>query len=257
MAVKSSRKDGGKRLVQSRLQISSRDNLTECTKCGMTYSPSIIDDTTTHKNYHEMHLKGKKWPNTWGLGILLTSSNDSSRLTPPSSSSKMGALSARDERIIMVRSDHQAEVRTTIHILDIVNSELHAPHNENEFWCRPNSSGRAFLYVKEDRAVGVLTVELLKPERCRWMIYEDRSIVDGVEPRFILGISRIWVCRTQRNKGIATRLLEAARCNTIYGKTIEKWAMAWSQPTDSGGKLASHYNGVMHKSGKLLIPCYI
>ncbi|GAV55394.1 hypothetical protein ZYGR_0AV00250 [Zygosaccharomyces rouxii] len=257
MAVKGSRKNGGKKLVQSRLQIGPKSHLTKCTKCGMTYSPSVIDDTTTHKNYHEMHLKGKKWPSTWGSGILLKSFNDSTSLTPPSSSSKMGISNSKDERIVMVRCDHQTEVRTTIHILDIVNSELHAPHNENEFWCQPNSNGKAFLYVKDDRAVGVLTVELLKPERCRWMVYEDSSIVEGVEPRFILGISRIWVCRTQRNKGIATKLLEAARSNTIYGKTIEKWAMAWSQPTDSGGKLASHYNGVRHKSGKLLIPCYI
>lgn len=257
MAIKSSRKNGSKKLVQSRLLIGSKNNLIKCTKCGMTYSPSIIDDTTTHKNYHEMHLKGKKWASAWGLAVSLTASNGPTSLTPPSSSSKMAVPNIKNERIVMVRSDHQPEVRTTIQLLDIVNSELHAPHNENEFWCRPNSSGKAFLYVKEDRAVGVLTVELLKPERCRWMIYENRIIVDGVNPQFVLGISRIWVCRTQRNKGIATRLLEAARCNTIYGKTIEKWAMAWSQPTDSGGKLASYYNGVKHKSGKLLIPCYI
>lgn len=256
MAVKGPKKDG-KKLVQSRLQIGSRTKLTKCTKCGMTYSPSLIDDATTHKNYHELHLKGKKWSANWGSEVSLSFYDDEMLPTPPSSSYKVGMSRNKDDHIVMIRSDHPTEVRNTISILDIVNDELHAPRNENEFWCRPNSDGKAFIYIKEDRAVGVLTVELLTPERCRWMVYEDRTIVNSVHPRFIIGISRIWVCRTQRNRGIGTRLLEAARMNTIYGRMIEKWEMAWSQPTDSGGKLASYYNGVTHKTGKLLIPCYI
>lgn len=244
----------GPRLVQSRLQIGPQHKLTKCAECEMSYSPTVIDDAATHQNYHDLHLRGKKWSNHWGVNV---SSSAVNVLTPPSSSSKVELARLKDERIVMLRPDHPAEVRTALKIMDIVNDELHAPHNENDFWSRPESAGKAFLYVNRGRAVAVLTVELLKPERCRWMVYDDRSIVQRVQPSFTLGISRIWVCRTQRNRGIATKLLEVARANTIYGKTVEKWAMAWSQPTDSGGRLASHYNGVRHKSGRLLIPCYL
>lgn len=259
MASRRTKAAGKKRskFVQSRLQIGPQHKLTKCTKCEMSYSSSVIDDVATHANYHDLHLKGKKWSSNWGADVSFNLSNESLLLTPPPSSSKAGTSRLRDERIVMLRPDHQAELRTTLKIMDIVNDELHAPHNENDFWSHPDGTGKAFLYIKGGRAVAVLTIEILEPTRCRWMVYEDRSIVQRVQPCFTLGISRIWVCRTQRNCGIATKLLEAARANTIYGKTVERWAMAWSQPTDSGGKLASHYNGVKHKSGKLLIPCYL
>ena len=111
--------------------------------------------------------------------------------------------------------------------------------------------------VKNGRAVAVITMEIINSNRSRWMIYDSKKIIDHITPSFTLGISRIWVCRTQRSNGIATQLLEAARKNVIYGREVNKHSIAWSQPTESGGKLASIYNGVKHKSGKLLLPCYI
>lgn len=157
----------------------------------------------------------------------------------------------------MIRPVSAPEVKATVEIMNIVNDELNAPHDENDFWSLPGGQGKAFVYVKDNRAVGVVTVEVLEPSRGRWMVYESKSIIEHVRPTFLLGISRIWVCRTERHKNIATKLLEAARENTIYGRSIDRWQIAWSQPTDSGGKLASSYNGTRHKSGKILIPCYI
>lgn len=177
-------------------------------------------------------------------------------LTPPSSS-KNGALGTKSERIVVIRPNCAPEVKAAMEIMNKVNDELNAPHDENDFWSSEQGKGKAFLYIKNERAVGVITMELLEQDRGRWMVYDTKSIIEHIRPAFVVGISRIWVCRTERHKNIATRLLEAARENTVYGKCIEKWEVAWSQPTESGGKLASKYNGVRHKSGKLLIPCYI
>jgi len=50
----------------------------------------------------------------------------------------------------------------------------------------------------------------------------------------VCGISRIWTLRSERRKGIATRLLDAIRTNMIYGYNIPKNLCAFSQPTADG-----------------------
>lgn len=248
-----------KKYVQSRLQIGKKRNeVIKCSKCEMTYSPSVINDINAHKVYHDMHLKGRKWSNSWGLEVNSFANDNCYVLTPPSSSSSKGVDGGFfDDRIVMIRPDFAGEVKAAMELLDIVNDELNAPHDENDFWSQNRGQGKAFVYIKNKRAVGVITMEVLDSDRGRWMVYNTKSIIEHVRPNFLVGISRIWVCRTERCAGVATRLLEVARDNTIYGKTIEKWEVAWSQPTESGGKLASKYNGRKHKSGKLLLPCYI
>lgn len=59
----------------------------------------------------------------------------------------------------------------------------------------------------------------------------------------LLGISRIWVSNQFRKQGLARRLLDVARDNFMYGLTVEKRLTAFSQPTESGGKLARRYFG--------------
>ena len=245
------------KFVQSRLNLGIKDNkLTKCPSCEMSYSPNVINDLTTHDKYHDLHLRGRKWSFKWGLTIQSSNVTNMSNLTPPPSSSSQ-KTGQSNEYIVMINPDLNAELRAMSELMELVNNELNAPHDENDFWSKPNGKGKAFAYIKNERAVGVITMEVLNNDRGRWMIYENKNLIDHVRPKFILGISRIWVCRTQRSHGIATKLLEVAREHTIYGKPVEKWEVAWSQPTESGGKLASKYNGVKHKSGKLLLPCYL
>jgi N-acetyltransferase len=59
----------------------------------------------------------------------------------------------------------------------------------------------------------------------------------------LMGISRIWVSKQFRKKGLARTLLDCARGNFMYGLTVEKRQTAFSQPTESGGKLARRYFG--------------
>lgn len=235
---------------QSRLQFGNgKKTLVKCPKCDMTYSPTALDDKVTHQNYHDLYLKGRKWPSGWGI----TMNQDISTITPPSSSS--GTL--KTDRIVMVRPDKPNEVKAALELMEVVNNELNAPHDENEFWTTTDGNGKAFLYIKDGRAVGAVTMEILQPGRGRWMIYKSKRLVQSQRPSFILGISRIWVSRSNRAAGIASQLLEVGRKYTIYGEVVDKRFLAWSQPTESGGHLASKYNSVKHSSGELLIPCYI
>ncbi|SCW02626.1 LAFE_0F10748g1_1 [Lachancea fermentati] len=272
-----------KKLVQSVLRIGKQpESLIRCPECSLTYSLDAARDVATHENYHDLHLRGRKWPSQWGQVVahfpsMLQSSTPSSIINVSASRLRSGAQrSSSDilgtEQIIVICPENKHEVRATLEILKIVNDELRAPHDENSFWsgisgpgrieneCRKAPNGKAFVYVKNSRAVGVITAEYLDvgDKRGRWMVLDTSQIVSQVSPDVRLGISRIWVCRKQRGLGIATRLLEAARLHSILGTELAKWQMAWSQPSESGAKLAKTYNSVLHqKSGKLIIPCYI
>lgn len=241
-----------KKSVQSTLQFSSTPVVIKCTKCLMTYSNTSPSDLLQHKQYHDLRLNGKKWSNSWGDVVT--------RMEPRKGSPCSNYQS--DEYIVMISPKKPKEVKAMLELLTIVNDELNAPHDENAFWSEISESGgqqgKAFVYIKNNRAVGVITVEYIEnTHRGKWMVLETKSIVPKVVPDVKLGISRIWVCRNQRNQKIATRLLESARIKSIYGCVVNKWEMAWSQPSQSGSKLAESYNAVKHGSGKLLIPCYI
>jgi GNAT superfamily N-acetyltransferase len=59
----------------------------------------------------------------------------------------------------------------------------------------------------------------------------------------ICGICRIWVKKEYRRKGIAKCLIESARLSSIYGVTLIKDDIAFSQTTALGNKLATNYFG--------------
>ncbi|CAL9736260.1 N-acetyltransferase Eco1p [Monosporozyma servazzii] len=243
--------------VQSKLVIGNKNayKLTKCTKCGMTYSNQSTNDVLTHTSFHDLHLNGRKWSNNWGQQVHIASDLSSGSLSTPSLS--QDDYIPDNAKIVMIRPNHPSEVKATLEIMTMVNNELSAPHDENSFWSQEENPGKAFVYVKDGRAVGVITMEVLEKDRGRWMIYKNKSIVQNSRPQFILGISRIWVCKSQRLQGIATKLLDASRQNTIFGEIVDKRFVSWSQPSDNGGKMALRYNSVKHASGETLIPCYI
>ncbi|MCJ1308711.1 N-acetyltransferase O1 (Establishment of cohesion protein 1) [Agyrium rufum] len=59
----------------------------------------------------------------------------------------------------------------------------------------------------------------------------------------LLGISRIWVSKSSRQKGMASRLLDAARGSFFYGIQVPKEMVAFSQPSESGTYLAEGWFG--------------
>ncbi|SCU98051.1 LAFA_0G15148g1_1 [Lachancea sp. 'fantastica'] len=268
------------KLKQSVLTIGNQktEGTVKCSKCHMTFSSTSAKDALVHDKYHSLHLHGRKWSSNWGdtieeYGMRTIMDQETAAGKRPRDLTFVSTPNTSAERIVQISKNRKSEVQATLDVLRIVNEELHAPHNENYFWShvaetegegkfhrKEGSDGKAFVYVSEGRAVGVVTVEFLKLEenRGRWMVYDTASIVPGVIPSVKVGISRIWVCKQQRGRNIATKLLETARLHSIPGMVLAKWELAWSQPSESGGKLAQSYNSVKHeRSGKTLIPCYI
>lgn len=248
------------KLLQTTLNIPGSEIIKKCVHCEMTYSLNSPSDIIDHKKFHDMHLNGRQWAQVWGH-ILISYNNSIVPITTFSSTFKRNLNIQTNiktyEHIVSVSPNNLNEVKATLEILEVVNNELKAPHDENDFWMKDNK-GKVFVYVKDGRCIGIITVEYLaQTQRGRWMVLETRDIVPNIFPNVKIGISRIWVCKNERNKGIAKRLLETARNYTILGSEIKKWELAWSQPSESGGILAKSYNSVIHKSGKVLIPCYI
>jgi N-acetyltransferase len=117
---------------------------------------------------------------------------------------------------------------------------------------------RVLLYVVGKKCVGLCLAERIRRAyrvvedearnggdgETKSVAYRGSSISVSETPRpAILGISRVWVCADHRRQGIATRLLDCARENFIYGMKIEKGDVAFSQPTESGGALARGWFG--------------
>ncbi|KAJ3371950.1 hypothetical protein HDU91_004816, partial [Kappamyces sp. JEL0680] len=56
-----------------------------------------------------------------------------------------------------------------------------------------------------------------------------------------VGVSRIWVASQHRKCGYAFALLESVRHSFVFGTELPREAIAFSQPTDLGQKLARSY----------------
>ena len=59
----------------------------------------------------------------------------------------------------------------------------------------------------------------------------------------LCGINRIWVHSKHRRQGIASRLVDAARDNFLYGRVLCQNEIAFSQPTEDGRSFGKHYVG--------------
>lgn len=242
----------------------------QCPECGMEYLPSNEEDVAIHKRFHASSKGGlelKKafleqtkvnriWENGSGTCILVITAND--------------GVAAR---------------RKTVSVLEIVTSELGAvPIPEDELWsssrvgvaAERKSKGRneittdgnkgarndrfkAFLYVHDQKCVGmclaerisqaypVLSAEEAEDAKEGNLQTESSSIsVGSTAEKVLMGVSRIWTSSAHRRMGIAQTLLDTAADNFLYGMEVPKQQVAFSQPTESGGKLARSWFGRDH-----------
>lgn len=119
------------------------------------------------------------------------------------------------------------------------------------------ASGRAFilLALQGRRVVGLVSAERLTPnQKVQCMPDEDVSGLALVEPGVhlhgrpqiaALGISLIWVRRSDRRKGLARAMVDAARkISTLPGQVMASTdEVAFSQPTNLGFAFAKRYSG--------------
>eukprot|EP00985_Skeletonema_marinoi_P001654 scaffold668_cov124-Skeletonema_marinoi.AAC.1 len=129
----------------------------------------------------------------------------------------------------------------------------------------PLSGLTSYLYVSNKRIVGLLVVKRI--QRAYQVIVPTQhaktndktinikhgesesstsfSISRSLKPsRALLGIHQIWVHSSHRNKGIASKLVTAARDHLIFGMMVPLELIAFSSPTMEGLRFAKSYLGV-------------
>lgn len=260
-------------MVQMQLDLAS-ETRKACKTCGMEYIPSNAEDAALHKKFHAMNMGGvgftkstverlrktQVWSGGDGSFIAVVGRKDALALRNRTSdvlkvvNTELAAVPISDEELWSQTaqpdsSDQQSfTLKGTTKGVDTVNAK--SP-SVDRF--------KMYLYVKAQKCIGVCLAERI------WEAYNVLDQCDtGVQGQScptlgetqsssisistssspaILGISRIWTSNQQRKQGIATRLLDCARASFLYGLVIEKGQIAFSQPTESGGKLARKWFG--------------
>ena len=238
-----------------------------CRTCGMEYIPSIKEDAALHSKYCAMNVGGVDM----GKAFLKDNTVKSIR--------SERALGDENEMVVTVDRKTSLGARNRVKkVLEVVNAELSsADIKDDQLWSsldpdikvietrktggeRPDGRGdrfKSFLYMVNGKCVGFCLAEKIK-----WAfpvigpisgkkqggqvvaMSKSSSISVSTTPSVALvGISRIWVSKSHRGRGVAIDLLDCARTNFFYGVEAPKEYVAFSQPTESGGRLAERWFG--------------
>lgn len=254
-----------KNLTQMQIDLGG-ETRKKCRSCGMEYIPSVREDADMHKDFCGMNLGGIEV----GKGFVKDETVHKIGL-------ERNLISER-ESIILVDRRSSVSARNKIQkILSVVNAELgSAEMDESELWS--DTSGevtgskaeskrkgfygqekkydqfKAFLHVVDGRCVGfclaqkishafsVVTDKPTESQHPKIAISPSSSIsFSPAEQVVLLGISRIWTSKSHRGRGLGFNLLECARTNFFYGVQVPRHLVAFSQPTESGAKLARRW----------------
>jgi N-acetyltransferase len=218
-----------------------------CATCGMEYIPSNTEDAALHKKFHEMNSTGVD------LGKAFMRAN-ASRWVYEATRFEEGYV------VIVDRKASPSAKNQAKKVLEVVNKELSSPEIDEEvLWSQTEAPEhrkdqneeekvdryRVFLHMKDSRCVGLCLTERIWESQPVILGEQNGnsssvSVKDERHPA-IVGVSRIWTSGASRRMGIALDLLDCVVSNYIYGMEISKDQIAFSQPTESGKRLASKF----------------
>ena len=163
----------------------------------------------------------------------------------------------KHDRILEVRPDDaQQHKRKVVEVKKIVDIELgfassstssnRIDEDEND---NDDASMTSYMYISKKRVVGLLMVkriqrayELLPPNKEEEESKGNSSISRSLKPsKALLGVHQIWVHKSHRQRGIASKLVTAARDHLIFGMMVPLELVAFSSPTDEGLVFAKGY----------------
>jgi hypothetical protein len=250
-------------MVQMQLDLASETRKT-CKTCGMQYIPSNAEDAALHKKFHAMNLGGVDFTKpvverfrknqVWSGGgafIAVVGRKDALALRNRASdvlqvvNTELAAVPISDEELWSQTSHADAPVERA-------DARETATSRADDFTEPLVDRFKIYLYIQGNKCIGACLAERI------WEAYtvvdqttassftqklpvalQSSSIsISTTSDAAILGISRIWASNQHRKQGVATRLLDCARSDFLYGLRIDKEKVAFSQPTESGGHLA-------------------
>jgi hypothetical protein len=258
-----------KRMVQMQLDLASESRKT-CKTCGMEYIPSNSEDSALHRKFHAMNVggvdftkaiverlrKNQVWSGGDGSFIAVIGRKDVIALRNRTSevlkvvNTELAAVEISDEELWSQTRAAEVEGRQREHAGTQDRDKIRSKQTAVDRF-------KTYLYIKGQKCVGACLAERIW-EACTVLAEDDASSqtrqlacenksssisVSTMATPAILGISRIWTSNQHRKQRIATRLLDCARSNFLYGMLVDKEKVAFSQPTESGGNLARRWFG--------------
>ncbi|KAI9199631.1 ESCO1/2 acetyl-transferase-domain-containing protein [Polychytrium aggregatum] len=208
-----------------------QSGIRKCRVCEMEYSVGHPDDEKMHELYHKAVVKGIEFHNISADCIVRTFTDDGAR-------------------IAQVTNDCKANERKKAReVMSFVNQELGSfAFTEEDF-----AECKIFIYVtRRDQVVGCvaakqITTAFRTSTSTGTGASTDDTALGSVLSRSdepvdcVCGISRIWVARSERRKGIASRLLDTVCRRFVFGTTLDRAQLAFSQPTLEGQMLARSF----------------
>lgn len=258
-SLNSSKKKAQQPTVLKQMQIDLGGDVRKtCSTCGMEYVPTNTEDVALHKKYHDMNSSGVD------LGRAFVKAN-TTRWVYEAARFEEGYV------VIVDRKSSATAKNQAIKVLEVVNKDLSSTNiPDTVLWSQtepPKSAKknkdekeeidryRVFLHMKDSKCVGVCLTERIWESRPvkppgeagkgteKWQLNSSSITVGRAVHPAVVGISRVWTSKSSRRKGIAMDLLDCVVSNYIYGIEIPKEQIAFSQPTESGCRLAESFFG--------------
>jgi hypothetical protein len=254
-----------KKLVQMQLDLVAEPNKT-CKLCGMEYVPSLAEDAALHRKFHAMNIGGVDISKAMSERLRQNQVWSGRERSFVAAVSRRDALALRNKATEVLKivntelgavaiSDEALWSQTRNSILSATEGAAQQPKKEHPDYSASDRY-KVYLYVQGSKCVGACLAERIQEafpvegdaaaETTSQVPADTNSssicVSEAPKPA-ILGISRIWTSNSHRKHGVATTLLNSARSNFLYGMTVGKEEVAFSQPTESGGKLARNWFG--------------
>ncbi len=185
----------------------------KCPDCEMLYVPELAEERRTHREFHNelyLGLRARPLKNemvVWSDGACrIIVVNFNSPQAQKRRANRAGSVSNRDSHYDFP---------------PYVSKDL--PDHENIHF---------FLLYERNRIIGIVVlIEVPHLVECTWEEYERGTVHEVADHPVGWAVGRIWVCRDQRRKGFARRLLIEA---SGYFR-LKPQNLAWNHPFSENG----------------------
>ncbi|EFA06803.2 N-acetyltransferase ESCO2 [Tribolium castaneum] len=194
-----------------------RWGVTQCTECKFIYHMGDPGDEIMHLNYHNAgHIfRYTGWKNE-----------------------RVVSSDLRNGKVIqIVPGDSKIWWKKVKEVMEVINRDL--GYFDIEF---NTANSQIFFYVKSKVIIGALVAEVKTTGHKLLTTHQDQVDLCSEESYPVkCGVSRIWVARNHRQKGVATALMDALKRNFVFGAILMNEDIALSSPTEDGKIFGAKY----------------
>lgn len=170
----------------------------------MSYTRTSPDDVALHSGFHTTHLQGLAIP---------------------------GSIIHNGTEILKISHVKQCEINLIKKSLEIVDAELSATSPPLD------ATYNLHALVRNNRIIAFV---LSHPLKVAYPITDSGELIK-TPTKTVLGISRMWTCKTHRGKGLIRKLLDQVLVLSVAGYRVKKSEVGFTQLSGSGGIVAKKW----------------